>query len=174
MGLDAANLNGWDAAAKFNVTPRIGLLADFSGHYGDRGVQLPAGSNPSVQPRPGDMRQHTFLFGPEFRLLGQDRLAVNVRALAGVARRNTLVAPLSQPVESTPPLIGNPPAPITQVTYTGGNGFAASFGGSIDYRINARFSYRIIQPELLLTRFGGSTQPDVRVSSGILFTFGKL
>jgi hypothetical protein len=34
--------------------------------------------------------------------------------------------------------------------------------------------YRLIQLELLLTRFGGSTQADVRVSTGIVMTFGRL
>jgi hypothetical protein len=174
VGLGAVSLNGWDASAKFNVTSRIGLLADFSGQYGDRRVQLPAASNPALQPRPGDFRQHTFLFGPEFRVLGTDRIAVNLRALAGVANRNTLVAPLSQPIESTPPLIGNPATPITQLTVSGGNGFAASFGGSIDYRINDRLAYRFVQPEPLLTRFAGSTQPDFRVATGLVFTFGRL
>jgi hypothetical protein len=174
VGLAAANLNGWGAAAKFNVTSRIGLLADFSGQYGDRRVQLPAGSNPSIQPRPGDVRQHAFLFGPEFRVLKTDRVVVNLRALAGVANRNTLVAPLSQPSESTPPLVGNPSPAITQLTVSGGNGFAASFGGSVDYRINDRLSYRLVQAELLLTRFGGSAQPDLRVATGLVFTFGTL
>jgi hypothetical protein len=174
FGLDTANLNGWNAAAKINVTPRLGLLADFSGHYGDRGITVPVGSNPTLQPKPGHMRQHTFLFGPEACLLTKKRVAVNVRALAGVANRNTLVAPLALPIESTPPLIGNPVAPITQLSFSGGNGFAASFGGSIEYRITDRLAYRLIQPELLLTRFGGSTQADVRISTGIVFRFGTL
>jgi hypothetical protein len=30
--LTSASLNGWNASVKLNVTPRIGLLADFSGH----------------------------------------------------------------------------------------------------------------------------------------------
>lgn len=173
-GLAGANLNGWGAAAKVNVTPRIGLLADFGGQYGGRRVQLPAGSNPSIQPRAGNVRQHTFLFGPEFRVLKTDRIVVSLRALAGVANRNTLVALLSQPIESTPPLIGNPGPTITQLTVNGGNGFAASFGGSVDYRINHKLSYRLIRPELLLTRFGGATQPDLRIATGLVFTFGRL
>jgi hypothetical protein len=177
FGFDTANLNGWNAAAKFNVTSRIGIIADFSGDYGDRAVTVPAGSNPALQPRPSEMRQHTFLFGPQFRLFTNKRVAVNVRALAGVAHANTLVAPLAQPIESAPPpsgewFIGVPGAPITELTAAGGNGFAASFGGSIDYRFNDRLSYRVVQPEFLLTRLGGSSQPNLRVSTGIVLKFG--
>ena len=96
FGLDRANLNGWNAAAKFNVTPRIGVVADFSGHYGDRAVRLPVESNPALQPKPGNMRQHSFLFGPEVRLLTNRRVAVNVRALAEG------VVPL-KPMSGSPP-----------------------------------------------------------------------
>lgn len=89
-------------------------------------------------------------------------------------RLHPLVAPLPQPIESTPPLTGGPGAPVTHLTFSGGNGLAASFGGSVDYRINDRLSYRIVQPEFLLTRCGGSAQPGIRVSTGIVFAFGKL
>lgn len=173
ISLDTANLNGWNAAANFGLTPRIGMVADFSGHYGNRDVQLPTGSNPSVHPRPGNMHQYTSLFGPEFRVLKNSRVTVNVRALAGIAHLNTFPALLLQPIQSTPLLIGNSGAPITELTVAGGNGFAASFGGSIDYRINDLLSYRIIQPEYLLTRFSGSTPPNIRVSTGIVLKFGR-
>lgn len=35
-GLTAADLNGWSAAAKLNLGPRIGLVVDFGGNYGRR------------------------------------------------------------------------------------------------------------------------------------------
>jgi hypothetical protein len=34
--LKSAGLNGWNASAKLNVMPRVGLLADFSSYYGRR------------------------------------------------------------------------------------------------------------------------------------------
>ena len=36
-GLQFAGLNGWNTSVKFNVMPRLGFLADFSGHYGEPG-----------------------------------------------------------------------------------------------------------------------------------------
>lgn len=181
--LKSASLNGWNALVKLNVTPRIGLLADFSGHYGQRGLTpftidslTPAGEVQRIIP--GDMRQHTFLFGPEVRLLKRDRLLVNVRALMGVAHTNTLVLPLREPIQRPPDLFGNPQQPITQRTFPSASTFAASFGGSVDYRITNRLSYRIVQPELLLTRSGSMAtgnfnQYNFRLSSGIVFTSGE-
>ena len=64
-GLEPADLNGWNASAKLNVTPRIGLLADFSGDYGQRTLApyrlylpIPGNPNPLIQTEPGDMHQH--------------------------------------------------------------------------------------------------------------------
>lgn len=68
--------------------PRLGFLADFSGHYGERGripetieSLITPGQFQRVEAIPGSIDQHTFLFGPEVRLLQRDRLTVNVRAL---------------------------------------------------------------------------------------------
>ena len=150
---DAANLNGWNASIKLNVTQGIGLVADFSGHY-EQGCALCA------QLRPG--YQHTFLAGPEFKLLQRDRLTVNVRALAGMMVGSSLFLPYNG----------------LQFAYGGSNRFAASLGGSVDYRISDRLSYRIIQPELLttVTNAGGTLRayPNVRISTGLVFRFGKL
>ena len=75
-GLKFAGLNGWNTSVKFNVMHRLGFLADFSGHYGERG-RIPftlddptaPGQLQRVESIPGGMRQYTFLFGPEVRLL---------------------------------------------------------------------------------------------------------
>jgi len=177
--LKSASLNGWNASVKLNVMPRIGLLADFSGHYGQRGL-IPytinslttPGELTRVEAAPGDMRQHTFLFGPEVRLIRRDRLTVNVRALVGVAHTNTLVLLLREPIQRP---AGSPP--ITQRSFPSASSFAASFGGSVDYRITDRLSYRIVQPELLLNRSGSMgaenwNQYNFRLSTGVVFTAG--
>ena len=77
--LKSGSLNGWNASVKLNVMPRIGLLADFSSHYGQRGLTpftinslTTPGELTRVEATPDDMRQHMFLFGPEVRLLRRD------------------------------------------------------------------------------------------------------
>lgn len=180
--LKSASLNGWNASVKLNVTPRIGLLADFSGNYGQRGLTpytisslTTPGELKRVEAMPGEMRQHTFFFGPEVRLLKRDRLSMNVRALMGVAHTNTLVLPFREPIQRPP---GSIALPITERTFPTASTFAASFGGNVDYRLTDRLSYRIIQAEVLVTRSGGMgtanwNQYNLRLSSGIVLTFGE-
>lgn len=50
------NLNGWNGSVEGKVLPFIGVVGDFSGHYGSQG--FPAiGLNASIG-------EHNFLFGP--------------------------------------------------------------------------------------------------------------
>ena len=65
--LKSASLNGWSASVKLNLTRRIGLLPDFSGHYGQRGLTpytisslTTSGQLMRVEAIPGDMHQHNF------------------------------------------------------------------------------------------------------------------
>ncbi len=176
--LKSAGLNGWNTSVKFNVMPRLGFLADFSGHYGERGripetieSLLTPGQFQRVEAIPGSIDQHTFLFGPEVRLLRRDRLTVNVRVLMGVAHTSPLVLQLREPIRTRTGSISGP------ISFPGASAFAASFGGSIDYRITDRLSYRIVQPELLLTRSGTAftgnwSQYNFRLSTGLVFTSG--
>jgi hypothetical protein len=49
--------------------------------------------------------------------------------------------------------------------------FASAIGGGIDTRLTDRFSWRIIQGDYLITRFGSQTQNNARVSTGIVVRF---
>jgi hypothetical protein len=178
-GLQPAGLNGWNAAAKLNVTPRIGVLADFSGDYGQRELApyqlflpIPGNPNPTIQTEPGHARQHTFVIGPEIRVLRRGRVTLSARTLVGVAKTNTLILPLTVPVQL--PLGPNGESvTFSRRTISGGVAFAGSLGADLDYRITDRFSFRILQPELLLVNFVGATPVHARISTGIVFTSGK-
>jgi hypothetical protein len=123
---------------------------------------------------PFNAKQHTFLFGPEVRVFATNRLTIKARALAGVAKRFSLLDPLSQPTDATPPLLRNPSILPADVPFTGVNGIAASFGASVDYRVNDHLLYRILQPEFLVVPFKTTYKDyDLRVSTGLRFTFGK-
>lgn len=176
--LKPASPSGWNTSLKLNVTGRIGLVADFSGHYGQRGSTSFALLDPTtfselrrVEFIPGKIRQHTFLFGPELRLFRHGRFTVNARGLIGVAHTTTLVLPLVEPIQRA----SGPP--ITEKIFPSDSVFSASFGGSVDFRITDRVSYRVVQPELLLTRSITSTtgnwnQYNFRVSTGVVFRSG--
>jgi hypothetical protein len=88
----------------------------------------------------------------------------------GVAHTSVLLLTLREPIQEPP---GFPS--ITDRAFPSASTFVASFGGSVDYRITDRLSYRIVQPELLLTRFvsnfsGNWSQYDFRLSTGVVLT----
>ena len=51
--------------------------------------------------------------------------------------------------------------------------FGIAFGGSLDYKINKMVSFRVIQGDYLVTNFLGTHQSSLRLSSGLVFTFGS-
>jgi hypothetical protein len=155
LRFDSALLNGWKASLKLNLTPRIGLLGDFSGHYGQLGF-----TPYRLSPLSASWRQHTYMVGLETRIVTTSRVGFNARALMGVAQMNHTVPPLYIPVISP-------------------SAFTVAFGASLDYRITDRLSYRIIEPELLTSRIGSLPAEhwqrfNVRLSTGIVFTSGRL
>jgi hypothetical protein len=171
-GLTAANLNGWNASVKVNVRRRIGVIVDFGGNYGERRM-LPTQFQPR-ETKPGIYRQHTVLIGPEVRAFANDRIIVNVRALIGGTSVGTLVLPLRVPFQPPPDLLGNVQPPITEFRLGGEKPVTGAFGGSVDYRISDRLLYRILQPDLVVTHLGGLNWKHLRLSTGIVFTLGKM
>jgi hypothetical protein len=53
----------------------------------------------------------------------------------------------------------------------GETSFATSLGFGIDAKILPAFSWRIVEGDWLTTRFGGTTQNNARISTGIIFRF---
>ena len=53
----------------------------------------------------------------------------------------------------------------------GDTAFSMAIGGGMDYQVNDRFSWRIIQGDYLMTRFFGDTQNNGRLSTGIIYRF---
>lgn len=53
------------------------------------------------------------------------------------------------------------------------NTIALSAGGGFDVKIDPHVSLRLAQADYLLTRFGEQTQNSVRLSTGLVFHFGK-
>lgn len=167
-GLTAANLNGWNTSVKLNVRPRIGVVADFSGNYGERRM-VPTQFQPR-ETKPGAFRQHTTLYGPEVRAFTNDRFTVNIRALIGAAYIDTLLLPLQEPFQP-PPITGIPQPTVTEFRLGGEKPITGALGGSLDYRISDRLYYRI-QPELVVVHLGSTNDMSLRVSTGIVFRFG--
>ncbi len=123
---------------------------------------------------PSNADQHTFLFGPEFHLHLGDRITFNAWAMTGMAKRFALMNPFKQPTDATPPRYGlSPSVPMSMPAFNGANGLAVTTGASVDYRILDGFVYRPVQAEYLRVQVNDSFRRDVRISTGLRFSFGK-
>jgi|SRR5215467_4416789 len=138
------NLNGYEFSATYKVLPFVGVVADFSGHYGT----VTGSSSGHVQ---------TFLFGPE--LAFPAKVSPFVHALIGVGH---------QAVGSGSSTSNGVPVNIVSSSE---NAFATVLGGGIDLHIAPFLSFRAIQLDYLVTRFHSDTQNQPRASTGIVLRF---
>jgi hypothetical protein len=160
--IDRANANGWEASVEGKINPVIpflGFVADFDAHYGSENFPctqyfafgcpvspgVPVGFPPAVVAYSNSFTEYNFLFGP--------RVAVP----AGKFR------PFAQA------LFGG-----THVTLNHDVGsdsaFATAIGGGLDYRLIRRIAWRF-QGDYVQTRLFGTTQNNVRISTGIVLRF---
>jgi opacity protein-like surface antigen len=56
---------------------------------------------------------------------------------------------------------------------TSGNAFSLSAGVGVDLNVSKRVSIRLVQPEYLLSRFGRSSDDQLRIQTGIVFRIGE-
>ncbi len=157
-----ANLNGFIISANYNPAKWLGIVIDFSGHYGsvDNTIIVPGTLNATFGVR---TNIHTLLAGPQLAWRG-DHTTFFVRALAGVGFLDQSLTLNGQKIADDR------------------TAFAAAAGGGVDIKLTDRISWRAAQAEYLLTRFGdpnikingqtlssSDTQHNVRVSTGFVF-----
>jgi opacity protein-like surface antigen len=149
------NTNGWEATPAYNFSKWGGVEADFSGHYKGNceGVIGLTCSNLS------------FMGGPRLTYR-RGRLTIFAHGLFG-GDRVSLSA-------SSSTIFGSSIAGFSASVYE--TKFALAAGGGADYALGKRLSIRIAQVDYVLTKhfgeFGISHQNNIRVSAGIVFTFG--
>lgn len=149
--LSRANLNGWEASLEGKVFPWVGFVADLSGHYGSPSYQVELGGEASTISVTG--HEFTALFGPRVSApIGKFRPFAE--ALFGAAHITTTA---NTPLQSD----------IAQPSDTS---FAVALGGGLDYRIIKPVAWRF-QGDYVETRFFGTTQNNVRLSTGIVLRF---
>jgi len=160
--------NGWEAAFKYNLTSRLGLVAEVDARAGTdfRATQLSGGTT-VVLSRP--VSTYTFLFGPEVNVYRNRRVAINLRALAGFVLADDSSATVS--IFSFDQLTGLENFIATRRFVT--NTFSMTAGGNLDVHLVRGLSWRALQPEMQLTRINGQNQANFRVSTGLVFNFGK-
>jgi hypothetical protein len=147
------SLNGWEASLEGKVFPFVGIVADFTGHYGshDFTINCEAIPTPPCVPVTGNAHanMHSYVFGPRLSF-SIGRFTPFAEALFGAAHisESSQTAGLSQSDTS----------------------LATSIGGGIDYKLFAPVAWRF-QGDLLQTRFFSNTQNNLKLSTGIVLRF---
>jgi len=144
--IDRANTNGWEATLEGRVLPHLGILVDVSGHYGSQ--NFPGGTvcgiTCSSTTFNANVAVHNVLFGPRVSAsIGKFRPFAEVEVGIGHVNANAAGSDTS---------------------------FATAIGGGLDYRIIRPVAWRF-QGDYVETRFFGTTQNNVRLSTGIVLHF---
>ncbi len=146
-----ANLNGWNGSIEGKVFPFIGIVGDFSGHYGS-GPVIPNGACTTViggtcSGVNTSTSIHNFLFGPRVSI-SVGKIRPFAEAMFGASHINESASLVSASDTS----------------------FAYALGGGVDYHLIPLISWRV-QGDFLQTRFFSNTQNNVRISTGIVIHF---
>lgn len=173
--LQRSNMGGWETSATYWLGWHWGLAADARQYIGTSGVfpnangGLPSPpcppysttcyNNPTVTgPR---IMQYYFMAGPEYRVFRHAKASGTFHAMFGNAYGIFDAAHLTGLNVQTIGLFA------TQWT------FSSAIGGTFDYNYSPRIAFRI-QPDLLITRYGGTAQQNFSFSVGPIFRFGHL
>lgn len=144
---DRVNLNGWNGSVEGKVLPLLGVVADFSGQYGSQNPPRFGACPGGVLGTSCSVHEHNFLFGPRLSFsVGKFRPFVH--GLIGAGHISESAGGFSSSDTS----------------------FADALGGGIDYRLIPLIGWRV-QVDALQTRFFGTTQQNVRISTGITVHF---
>jgi hypothetical protein len=147
------NLNGWEGSLEGKVFPFVGIVADFSGHYGSQEIttQCEAIPTPPCGRQTGRVHAnlHSYLFGPRVSVsLG--RFTPFAQALFGAAHISENASGINFSRSDT--------------------GFATGLGGGIDYKLFPAIAWRF-QADWLETRVFSSSNSNLRLATGPVLRF---
>jgi opacity protein-like surface antigen len=95
------------------------------------------------------LNAYNFLFGPTVSYKQSEKVKPFVYALFGVSHANAGFFSFN----------------------ASDNAFAMALGGGVDMGVNKNVAVRLVQADYFLTRFGGASQNNARISTGLVFRF---
>ena len=137
------NFHGWNSSVTGNLTKRIGITADFSGHYGSE----------QVGPILVNQNAHSFLFGPRYTFRGK-KVSPFVYALLGVTRFQQSATIAGQRLSESD------------------SGFSSAVGVGMDVKVNQRVAIRAFQIDYFRPNFFGEAHNRYRVAFGVVLQLG--
>jgi opacity protein-like surface antigen len=145
LNLSRPNLQGWEASLEGKWLPWIGIVADFSGHYGSQSFSASSINGPQTIKVTG--HEWEVLFGPRVSV-PVGKFTPFAEAMVGLAHIHTG---------------GTLPGPSN-------TSFATALGGGIDYRLIRPVALRL-EGDYIRTSFFNTTQNNLRLSTGLVLRF---
>jgi hypothetical protein len=147
------NLKGASLSAAFDVNHWLGLVCDMGLYH--QGNVAGSGFSLTVQ---------SYQFGPRLSWRNRTRLTPFGQFLLGAG--NAVGTLYTSSIESGMPPLGS------------SNSFVFTIGGGADWRLSPRIGIRLVQAESLQSHFlngsgNGNRQSSLRLSSGLVFSFGN-
>lgn len=146
-GLSRPNLSGWEASLEGKLFPHLGIVTDFSGHYGSESFTVVVPAVPA--------RITTHVTGHEWELLFGPRLSIPVGNITPFAEAMFGLAHIHNG--------GDLPS-------TANTSFATALGGGLDYKLIKFLAVRL-EVDYVQTRFYSTKQNNLRLSPGLVFRF---
>ena len=156
------NVFGGGGGFVYNVTPWIGIKADFQGYTQGSGLRNQLQSQGFAGQVNGNV--FTYLFGPQIKK-HSGKLQPFGQALFGAAHSNLYASILTDEGRITSGSSNN-------------NAFAMEFGGGLDIPVTRTIQLRPVEVDYLYTRFGVNgtsytgNQNNFKYVAGVNFTFG--
>ncbi len=148
---NSATMNGWNTSVTAYPWRRLGFTADLAGFYGNATGDYTRPDGSAFHADQTDIRQYSFMAGPQIRILNNRHIETSFRVLAGGAYGYV---------------------PGTYNNLADQTTFAALAGSNVDFKVSKRVSMRF-SPGLYLTQYGSNqTQANLRFSVGPVFHFG--
>jgi opacity protein-like surface antigen len=156
---------GWQVALNQNMTPWFGVVADFSGGYLTKSLDVtslmgPVPANLKIEAR-DRISLYTFMAGPQFTLRRSDRVQPFGRVLFG-----------GMHLKDSFNMVENGLA-VDPDTVTKETGFALGFGGGADIRVNRIVAVRLTA-DVIRTHYFNEPQYQPRFSAGLAFNLHTL
>lgn len=156
------NVNGGGGAFVYNVSPWIGIKADFQGYTAGSGLKNQLAGLGYTGQVNGNV--FTYLFGPQIKK-HSGKFQPFGEALFGAAHSNAYAS------------IYNGVNRVTSGS-SNNNAFAMQFGGGLDIPVSKTISIRPAEVDYLYTRFGVNgtnytgSQNNFKYAAGVNFSFG--
>ena len=146
---ETESLYGGEVSAFWNLNSWLGLGGEFMADFG-----TDTGST-NFNNYDVDSERLIYVFGPRITVWHNEQVRLFVEALAGGVHAE---AELSVPG-------------FSRTAHA--DGFAAAVGLGFDWKITPNISWRVIQADYVPTELDSDWQHDVRLSTGLVFLFGR-